>query len=282
MSSAVTREISVDGVRQVYHVAGDGPLLIAHSGGPGLDYSYLRSPELERHFAVVYVEPVGTGDSGRLADYRLDTYVKFLTAVVDHVAPGPAYLLGHSHGGFVVQRYALDHPEKVAGLVLYDTSPMTGADFWAAAMAGLEAYPERYPDQPDAASVPAAFQRALAARDDETLTSGLRAALPVYLADYWSRQDAFEPLRTGLRGWIAPASAQDPTPFDIRDRLSEIVAPTVVIAGRHDFICGPRYAVLLHEGIPTAQLTVLEHSGHLGHIEQPDDFTAAVLTLSVR
>ncbi|MEV0804259.1 alpha/beta fold hydrolase [Kribbella sp. NPDC050281] len=24
------------------------------------------------------------------------------------------YLLGHSHGGFVIQRYALDHPDRVA------------------------------------------------------------------------------------------------------------------------------------------------------------------------
>jgi pimeloyl-ACP methyl ester carboxylesterase len=32
------------------------------------------------------------------------------------------HVLGHSHGGFVAQQYALDHPDRIAGLVLYDTS----------------------------------------------------------------------------------------------------------------------------------------------------------------
>jgi pimeloyl-ACP methyl ester carboxylesterase len=53
------------------------------------------------------------------------------------------HVLGHSHGGFVAQQYALDHPDRIAGLVLYDTSPMTGPEFRAAAMAALESYPQR-------------------------------------------------------------------------------------------------------------------------------------------
>jgi proline iminopeptidase len=275
-----THEFTVEGIRQVYHVAGRGPVLIAHSGGPGLDYAYLRSPELERHFTMVYLEPVGTGASGRLTGpggYRLDSYVRFFTALVDRLGQDRVHVLGHSHGGFVAQQYALDHPDRIAGLVLYDTSPMTGPQFWAAAMAALESYPQRYPDQPAAAGIPAAFQRALAAQDDDTRSSELRAALPVYLADFWARRPEFADLEAGLRGWVQPAEAQDPTTFDIRDRLGEITAPTVVVVGRHDFICGPRFAVVLHRGIAGSRLHVLEHSGHLGHIEQPAEFSRAVV-----
>ena len=276
-----THEFIVDGVRQVYHVAGHGPVLIAHSGGPGLDYAYLRSPELERHFTMVYPEPVGTGSSGRLADrgdYSLDTYVSFLAALVDHVAQKQVFVLGHSHGGFVAQQYALDHPERVAGLVLYDTSPMTGPAFWDAAMAALTAYPQRYPDQPEAAGVPAAFQRALAAQDDDTFSTELRAALPVYLADFWARRPEFVPLQVGIRGWLEPNRVKDTKPFDVCDRLAEIAVPTVIIVGRSDFICGPRFAVMLHEGISDSRFVVLEHSGHFGHIEQPTEFSHAVTT----
>jgi proline iminopeptidase len=279
-----THEVTLDGTRLVYHVAGRGPVLIAHSGGPGLDFSYLRSPELEQNFTVVYLEPAGTGPSGRLArsGYRLDTYVRFLTALIDHLRQDRVFLLGHSHGGFVALRYALDHPERLAGLALYDTSPMTGPDFWSTAMARLEAYPQRYPDQPRAADVPAAFRRAATATDDETFTAGLRAALPVYLADFWTRRAEFAWLERGLSGWVTPATAQDPTPFDVRDRLGEIAVPTVVIVGRHDFICGPRFAVLLHRGIARSELFVLEHSGHLGHLEQPAEFARAVTAGLIR
>ncbi|MFD9339482.1 alpha/beta fold hydrolase [Streptomyces sp. NPDC060028] len=49
-----------------------------------------------------------------------------------------------------------------------------------------------------------------------------------------------------------------------------------MIAGRRDFICGPRWAVMLRDGIPGARLAVLEHSGHFGHIEQPAEFTRAI------
>ncbi|MER7441911.1 alpha/beta fold hydrolase [Micromonospora avicenniae] len=275
-------EFDVDGVRQVYHVAGSGPVCVAHSGGPGIVWAYLRAPRLEEHFTMVYVEPVGTGASGRLADrdgYRLDTYVRFLAAVVEHLGEPRVHLLGHSYGGFVVQRYALDHPERVAGLALYDTSPVTGAEFWSGAMEGLAAYPQRYPENPEAAAIPAAFQQAISATDDETLTTGLREALPVYFADFWARRDEFAPFTAGVQAWAEPASAQDPVPFDVRDRLGEITAPTVVIVGSYDFICGPRWAAQLHEGIKGSHLAVLEQSGHFGHVEQPEEFTKAVTEL---
>ncbi|TDC36973.1 alpha/beta hydrolase [Micromonospora sp. 15K316] len=275
-------EFTVDGVRQVYHVAGTGPVCVAHSGGPGIEWAYLRAPGLEEHFTMVYLEPVGTGASGRLSnrnDYRLDTYVRFLAAVVEHLGVPRVHLLGHSHGGFVVQRYALEHPGRVAGLALYDTSPVTGAEFWGVAMEGLTAYPQRYPDNPEAAAVPAAFQQAVTATDDETLTNGLQKAIPVYFADFWDRREEFAPLAAAVRAWAEPASAQDPVPFDVRDRLGEITTPTVVIVGSHDFICGPRWAQLLHEGIKGSHLAVLEQSGHFAHVEQPEEFTRAVTQL---
>ncbi|MCO1577534.1 hypothetical protein M8C13_17385 [Crossiella sp. SN42] len=39
---------------------------LVHSGGPGIHWEYLRMPEPERHLTMVYLEPVGTGQSGRL------------------------------------------------------------------------------------------------------------------------------------------------------------------------------------------------------------------------
>lgn len=274
-----THEITVDGVRQVYHVFGDGPVCIALSGGPGIEWGYLRSPGLEQHLTMVHLEPVGTGASGRLpeSEYRMDTYVRFLHAVVEHLGQPTVRILGHSYGGFVAQRYALDHPDRVAGLALYDTSPVTGADFWGSAMAQLAAYPDRHPDVPEAALVPAAFQRLGAATTDDDLTAALKEAVPVYFADFWRRRDEFAALVSGIRIWAAPANAADPTPFDVRDRLSEITAPTVILVGRYDFICGPTWAKLLHEGIAAAHLAEFDHSGHFAHLEEPDGFTAAVI-----
>jgi pimeloyl-ACP methyl ester carboxylesterase len=275
-----THEFTVEGVRQVYHVAGHGPVCVAHSGGPGMDAGYLRSAELEQHFTMVYLEPIGTGTSGRLADpagYVLDTYVRYFAALVDHLAEPRVHVLGHSHGGFVALRYALENPDRIAGLILYDTSPVIGPDFWAAAMAAVAAYPDRHPGEPEAAVIPAAFEQAETATDDEGVSAGLRAVIPAYFADYWRRRAEYAPFVKGLRAWSEPAGAEDPAPFDLRPRLAEITAPTVVIAGAHDFLCGQPWAGMLHSGIPGSHLVVLPDSGHFGHIEQPEEFLKAVL-----
>ncbi|MFH8533803.1 alpha/beta fold hydrolase [Streptomyces tendae] len=271
--------LTVDGVRMEYHVSGNGPVLVAHPGGPGFHYAYLRSPELERHFTVVYAEPVGTGGSDSPRTYGLDTYVRFLAALVDHLGEPRVHLLGHSFGGFVAQRYALEHPDRLAGLVLYSTSPVADSQWWEGATSGLKAYPDLYPDVPEAAGVPAAFQSALAAADDELISERLRKALPVYFADYWDRSDEFAGFLSRVRISAQAAGASDKEPFDVRDRLGSVTIPTVVIAGRRDFICGPRWAVMLRDGIPGARLAVLEHSGHFGHVEQPEEFTREVVRL---
>ncbi|MBF9128313.1 alpha/beta hydrolase [Plantactinospora sp. S1510] len=275
-----THSLERDGVRQVYHVAGTGPVCVVHSGGPGIEWKYLRMPALEEHLTMVYLEPVGTGASGRLADrreYRLETYERFVHAVVEALGVPKVYLLGHSHGGFVAQRYALAYPDRVAGLILYDTSPVTGPSFWAAAMAGVTSYPQRHPDRPEAATVPAAFEAAVTAADDESMTTELRRMMPVYFADYWRYEQQYAPLVASVRAWADPQRGEEPTPFDVRGRLASVTAPTLIMVGAHDFICGPHWAELLHEEIPGSRLTLLGESGHFGHIEQPGVFYPAVI-----
>lgn len=287
MSSTISRslaqgrhEISVEGTRQVFHVAGTGPVCLVHSGGPGIAWEYLRVPALEEHLTMVYLEPIGTGSSGRLddsRDYRIDTYARFVHGVVEHLGAPKVFLLGHSHGGFVVQRYALDHPDRVAGAILYSTSPVTGEEFWADAMANIGRFPQRLPHRPAAAEIPAAFQGALAAQDDEAYTTSLREILPLYFGDYWANEQELEPLRAALSAWIDPMRGEEPAPFDVRDRLRSLDVPTLIISGVHDFFGGTRWARLAHEIITGSRLKVLENSGHMGHLEQPQEFVGAIV-----
>jgi proline iminopeptidase len=266
-------------VEQRYHVAGAGPVCVAHSGGPGIGWEYLRMPALERHLTMVYIEPVGTGASGRLPDpraYNLATYTHFLHAVIEHLAVPAVALLGHSHGGFVAQRYALDHPERVASLVLYDTSPVTDGNFWSAAAADMELFVQRHvAEHPEVASYPTQLRTSFAQLTDDDASAVLRSFLPAYFFDYWGREAEFGPARQALRAYAAPARGEGP-PFDVRDELSALEVPTLVLVGDTDFICGPRWARMLHQGIPGARLVVLHETGHMGHLESPEPFTAAV------
>jgi len=52
------------------------------------------------------------------------------------------------------------------------------------------------------------------------------------------------------------------------DRLSEIKVPTLVLAGRHDFLFPPEHQVALAAGIPNASLELIECAGHNPHMER--------------
>ena len=271
--------IDVDGRPQWYHVAGRGPVCLVHPGGPGLGWEYLRMPALEAHLTVVYLEPIGTGRSARFDhadDYSIDRYTEFLGRVLDHLTVPAPLLLGHSHGGFVAQRYALSHPERLGGLVLYATSPATGADFWTSAVTNVQLFPQQYPDRAAAADIPPAFQAALAADTDEAYTAALRRLLPVYLANPWGEESLLPAVRQGLHAWVAPARAQEPRPFNVRASLTGLTVPSLILAGAHDFICGPRWAQALTATIPGARLVTFDDSGHLAHLEEADTFATTV------
>lgn len=266
-------------IEQRYHVAGTGPVCVVHPGGPGIGWDYLRMPDLERSMTMVYVEPVGTGASGRLADprgYNLDLYTQFLHAIVEHLDLPEVMVLGHSHGGFVAQRYALDHPDRVASLVLYDTSPVTGEVFWSAAVENMEQYARRHvADHPEVATYVAGLTGQTAPSDDEGATEVLRRISPAYFHDYWGHEADFAAGRQALRMYAAPAWGEGPA-FDVREELPALSMPTLVLVGDDDFICGVRWARMIHEAVPGSQLAVLDGTGHLGHIESPGKFAAAV------
>src|SRR5258706_12235510 len=59
--------VPVNGVDIAFEVRGKGPVCIAHPGGPGLDATYMRDSAYERRFTMVYLDPIGTGSSGKLA-----------------------------------------------------------------------------------------------------------------------------------------------------------------------------------------------------------------------
>ncbi|MFF5076629.1 alpha/beta fold hydrolase [Actinoplanes sp. NPDC000266] len=266
-----TYEITVGGIAQRFHVAGRGPVCVMHSGGPGVDWSYLRMPLVEEFVTAVYLEPVGTGESGRLPahprGYTVEAYVPFVHAVVEHVGAG--YLLGHSHGGLVAQEYALTHPGRLAGMVLYATAPCNGPDLDAVAARNARRQAARLPRlAPVLRDLEAAWPGT-----DAGATANLKAILPLYFADYWAREAEYEALRAAVRCWHV---SQDGEVFDVRERLGQITTPTLAICGKYDWICEPSWSRALAEGIPGSTYVEHDSSGHFGHIEEPESFAETV------
>jgi proline iminopeptidase len=64
--------------------------------------------------------------------------------------------------------------------------------------------------------------------------------------------------------------------WSVMDRLGEITVPTLVMAGRDDFLFPPEHQRELAAGIPGARLQIIERAGHNAHAEQPAEVMAAV------
>lgn len=275
--------VDVDGVAVSYHVAGTGPVCLVHPGGPGFDWRYLRMPAIEEHLTTIYLEPIGTGGSGRLAThphgYTRDRYTRAVAGVLDHLELPKAHLLGHSHGGFVAQHCALHLADRLAGVVLYDSAPAVDTDFFAETNRNLAEFARRHEGHPGQAAVVDAWQSMPSISDDEAFVRVARALLPAYFADFWGRTAEFAEFAAAVSGTYISGLDENGVPDRIDDRsvLDSVTVDTLVLAGRHDFICGPRWAEELHKLIPGSHLTIFEQSGHFAHLEQPDDFARTVV-----
>ncbi|MFH8533387.1 alpha/beta fold hydrolase [Streptomyces tendae] len=274
------RSFVLDGVRQVYRVAGEGPVCLVHSGGPGVHPEYLRMPALERRLTLVYIDPVGSGDSDSLpdGDYSLTRYARFAKAVLDDIGAPTAFFLGHSHGGFVALQFAIDYPDRLDGLILYDTAPVSGPELTRSATTRMASFVQRWPERLEALEAGRAWEEAVVTGtrkidDDASHERHLNTLLPAYYADY--RKTLAEAGDLTLR--VRHDPNRRPVDWDVRDRLSTIDVSTLVIVGAYDFICPPRYAYELVAGRPDSRLCELRESGHFGHIEEAAAFADAVL-----
>ena len=262
---------TVNGHELVYHVEGTGPLLIVWPGGAGMGWEYMRMPEVEKHTALLYVEPVGTGASGRLppSGYTLAGDVADLEALRVALGLDRVSLLGHSYGGAVVLSYAIARPGRLAKLILLDTAPTFGSDWQDdvdANMAGFAAEPW--------------FADAMAANDITTSTAEewlgqFRRQAGFYFFDYTSHKTDYDALFAKVRFWM-DAGRRMQSPYDVRAQLSTVKVPTLIVVGVRDAICSPKFARQMNESIVGSKLIVLEHSGHLGHVEEPRVLAAAL------
>ena len=63
---------------------------------------------------------------------------------------------------------------------------------------------------------------------------------------------------------------------DVEAALPGVRMPVLVLAGRHDRICPPAASEAIAAGVPGAELCVLEHSAHMGFVEEPEAYRDAV------
>ncbi len=285
MTDARPRTVDLDGPLRVVEYGGAGPTTVCvHGlGGSALDWELL-APRLASRARVLAVDLPGFGDSplhGRSATIMqlralLDRFLR------DHVGQ-PAVLVGNSMGGMLAALQAAARPATVSRLVLVSPvlpasvrrlpHPMTTAQFalyatprvgeWYvrarrrhlspralvdATFAYLAADPDRIPEPIVRQRVALAARRSLDPTADHVFLSAARSLLRLLAM-----------------------------PRRYQQVLDSIVAPVLVIHGRHDRLVSARAAraAAVHHSGWTFEL--LGDVGHVPQLEAPDAVAAMIL-----
>jgi proline iminopeptidase len=248
--------------------------IIALPGGPGFDHGYLRpglSP-LRADAQILYVDPRAHGRSGRPAPetWTLEQMADDVAALCALLGIAKPIVFGHSAGGGIALHLALRHPELLGGLILCDTAPTF------APIASDEPTPtlaSRAP--PDVAAIAGRFFGG--DMSDEMLQAFTEKVEPYYAGPtHMDVPPHVFGLSTLAGDVLRHFFAHEVQRYDVRPELSRIVVETLVIVGRHDWVCPPRASRALASGIPNATLVILEESGHLGFAEEPEAFQRAM------
>jgi 2-hydroxy-6-oxonona-2,4-dienedioate hydrolase len=149
--------VTLDGVRTRYFEAGKGDdLVLIHGGKYGTFYSAyhwsLNFHELSKHFHVYAFDKLGMGDTDNPksdADYTMAAVIDHAWAFVRTLGIKNATLAGHSRGALPAARIAVDHPELVKALVIFDSNtlpaedPSMSYDFYTKLEVGAPRIPDR-------------------------------------------------------------------------------------------------------------------------------------------
>lgn len=243
--------------------AGIPVVMSAGLGGHGA-YWRPQVKALSNRYRIILYDHRGTGQSDRAplpADYDARHMAQDITAILDGLDYEAAHIVGHAAGAVAGLQLALDHPHRVLSV-----SAING---WAVA--------EDH------------FKRCFEIRTAIYRAGGPQAYLkaqPLFLfpaewiADHLDELDAQAAHHTAGFQDEATLMARIGAlgRFDIRERLSEITCPVLVMGSLDDMLVPVRSSAHLAEGLPNAQFVAVPWGGHAVNITVPEEFDRYLLT----
>ncbi|WP_181776115.1 alpha/beta fold hydrolase [Amycolatopsis pittospori] len=250
----------LDGISVAYDDLGSGlPVVLVH--GHPFNRTMWR-PQAERFsregYRVITADLRGYGETTVVPGKTgLDVFAADIARLADHLGIERFVLGGLSMGGQIVMDFHRTHPERVAGLLLADTSPQEeteegkrvrnetadrildeGIGWYADEVLTKMVSPENVRTQPDVAAHVLQMMRT-------TPKEGAAAA---------------------LRG-----RAERP---DYRESLTKVAVPSLVVVGTEDEFTPVADAELMHDLIPGSTLAVIEGAAHMPNLEREAEFDA--------
>ncbi len=268
-----------DGAASGWH-----PLVVVH-GGPGCTHDYLLSlvDLVAPGRPVVFYDQIGNGQSTHRPEWSTEEWtVEFflgeLAALLDSLGLSHGYdILGQSWGGMLAAEHAVRRPSGLRRLVIAN-SPASMPRWRRAA----EALRQELPD--DIRVTLESHEAAGTIESDE-----YKKACDVFYARHVCRVIPMPPEVATTFEWLERdptvyRTMNGPTEFSVigslrdwsvEDRLHQVTVPTLIVHGRFDEATTDTVAPFL-DRIPDVRFHRFEHSSHMPHWEERDEYMRVV------
>lgn len=254
--------IKANGIDINYALTGkkEGPVVVlSHSLASSLRMWEPQMNALEPFFRVLRYDTRGHGDTEAPAGpYAVSLLAEDVIGLLDALEIDRVHFVGLSMGGMIGQCLALDHPRRLASLVLCDTAAKTPDE-------NQPLWQER---------IDTARSKGLAVLVDQTMerwfTPGFLRQNPPMLSVIRN-----EILNTPPEGYIGCSEAI--RRLNYLERLPEIRHSTLIIVGEDDPGTPVSASRAMHERISGSTLVILPSARHLTNVEQAQAFNVALI-----
>lgn len=257
MAILIERECATaDGARIAYavHAAprpGAPRVVLIHS--LALDRSFWDGvvPLLADKAEVLVLDCRGHGRSSKgPRPFTVEQFGDDVAAVLDDAGWARAFVAGCSMGGCVARALAVRHPQRVAGLMLMDTTAWYGAEA-----------PKQWAERADAA-LAKGLSSLIAFQMTRWVSDAFRASGAAVVQ---KAVDVF--LANDVEAYAA--SCRMLGSADLRAHLDGLAMPVAVYVGEEDYATPVAMAEQIHGAIPHSTLTVIKGARHLTPLEVP-------------
>lgn len=259
---------SRDGTSLYYEEAGSGiPMVFVHEFAGDMRSWEPQMRYFSRRYRCVAYNARGYPPSAVPAEgqYSQDLAREDLLAVVEHVGPGTAHIVGLSMGGFATLHFGFHHADLARSLVVagcgYGAEPERRAQFREETEATAQLI-----EQGDAGSFA-----------DKYGSGPTRVQFQNKDPRGWQefRDQLAEHSLEGAARTMRGVQKERPSLFELRAEMQALTVPTLLLTGDEDDPClAPN--LFMKQNIPTAALQVMPNAGHTINLEDPDVFNRAV------
>lgn len=254
-------KIKVDDISINFELDGDGLPVVFINGltMTATGWAYQIGPFSEKYKALRY-DCRGQGESDKPGEpYTQQMHAEDLSGLMNELGIEKAHIIGLSNGGMIAQHFALMFPEKTGALVLVDTCSYVGKLLELTVQSWIRATESGGNDLRYDVFLPQIFSESFIENNGEMIKS---------MKEFSATVNNPEAVIN-----LAKASMS----HDLREEVSKIKAPTLIVVGEEDILIPPRYSRELNQEIEGSELLVIEGSGHVPPIEKPDVFNTKVL-----